>query len=183
MALYNGTTDNDTYDGTADDDQIYGNNGNDTLNGLAGNDTLDGGAGDDTYIFSKNTHNDVINESGSGNDQIVLSGLNRADVILQKSILPYHSELDLLITLIATGNTLTVKNQFDSNSAQWVESLKFADGTVLTGDQLNAETNKSVAGNNKTSKNSKWSVPSFSNRDTYACFTFNFSDSSSCEMP
>ena len=141
MALYNGT---------ADDDQIYGNNSNDTLNGLAGNDTLDGGAGDDTYIFSKYTHNDVINESGSGNDQIVLSGLNRADVLLQKTDKNSSGSdgLNLMVTIIKTGENLIIKNQFDSDSEQWIERLQFADGTVLTRDQLNAETNKSVAGNN-----------------------------------
>ncbi len=62
MAVYSGTSSNDTLVGGADADLIYGFGGDDSLDGGDGNDTIDGGFGFDTLT------------GGSGLDRFVVYG-------------------------------------------------------------------------------------------------------------
>jgi len=110
---------------TSGNDAIVGTAGADTLDGLAGNDALVGTAGNDTYVIHAGGGNEILDDEGATADfdQIQLVALNPADVTLGRLV------NDLIITINATGETVTVLNHFLSN-ASGIEQLTFADGTT-----------------------------------------------------
>ncbi|MDK2127224.1 calcium-binding protein, partial [Parachitinimonas caeni] len=71
---------NDSLNGGAADDRLEGGNGADTLRGGAGNDQLIGGRGDDTYVIAAGEGQDVIDNSGGGNDVILFEGIASSKV-------------------------------------------------------------------------------------------------------
>lgn len=133
-----GGSGNDTIDANAGDDLLDGGIGNDTLFGDAGddtliagagNDTLSGGAGDDIYRFGSGDGADIINENlsstGSGFDVIELgAGLDASDIRFTSLAV---SGRDLIITIIASGESITIDEQFSRLDNQ-VEVLRLADG-------------------------------------------------------
>lgn len=132
----------DTLTGSLADDVLDGYAGNDRLNGSTGNDILNGGAGNDTYLFGIGSGNDEISESeyidrtyyfgnyydsisgAGGNDQVLFPNINKANVSFTKA----NNGNDLVITLNATGETLTIVNNFSTDTSWAVESFVFADG-------------------------------------------------------
>jgi Ca2+-binding RTX toxin-like protein len=143
-----GTEFDDILDGMGGNDRILGDGGNDVLRGGTGDDVLDGGAGDDalnggvgsdTYLFGQGDGRDRINEySSSGassgeTDRVKLkSGITPNDVRLE--LVPtfangWQNIVDLKLTLLNTGEILTVANHF-YGSAYGMEEIIFADGTV-----------------------------------------------------
>ena len=85
---------------------LTGTDGNDVLDGTADHaaDTLNGGLGNDTYVFGPGYGMDTVMDSG-GNDQVLLvGGLTPADVTVSRS------PRDLILTINATGETLTLKD-------------------------------------------------------------------------
>ncbi|BAM90337.1 putative calcium binding hemolysin protein [Bradyrhizobium oligotrophicum S58] len=113
-----GTDAADTFTGTANAE---------TIDGRGGNDTLNGGGGADTYLYRVGSGNDVIQEAAtnSGTDVVRLVGLSPNDVDIARS------GTDLLIRILSSGETVTVKDQF-VGSGTVVELLQFdASGTVI----------------------------------------------------
>jgi Ca2+-binding RTX toxin-like protein len=119
--------------GTSEAETLTGTSGNDGIDGLAGDDIMQGGAGSDTYFFGVGSGHDVIEDNGSGD-------YNNVDTV-KLSLLPSDVELtrgatDVVIKVLATGETLTLANFFfgayttDHPSSQSVERLEFSDGTV-----------------------------------------------------
>lgn len=134
MATINGTDTANTLIGTSSADTINGLGGNDTLQGNAGNDILDGGAGNDRllggrgndiYRYGQGYGNDVIDNSGGAGsdvDIIQLTNLNPSQIRLTRV------GFDLVLSVLATGETLTVSQCFlDADHA--LEGIVFADGT------------------------------------------------------
>jgi Ca2+-binding RTX toxin-like protein len=126
---------NDLMQGLAGTDKLYGQAGDDTLDGGAGDDTLYGGdetagAGNDTYLFGRRSGKDTVYDPDAtpGNvDTIrVANGLTAADVRLSRE---GGNRLDLVLSIIDTGDTLTVKNWFGGPQHR-VEQIAFADGTL-----------------------------------------------------
>ncbi|HWR38622.1 MAG TPA: RTX toxin [Patescibacteria group bacterium] len=74
MAVFNGTTGNDTLTGSGVADTLNGLAGNDSLNGGLGADTIVGGTGDDTYVVD-NT-GDVATEAVAAGTDLVQSGIS-----------------------------------------------------------------------------------------------------------
>ncbi|WP_139020563.1 calcium-binding protein [Bradyrhizobium sp. ORS 285] len=113
-----GTDAADTFTGTANAE---------TIDGRGGSDTLNGGAGADTYLYRAGSGNDVIQEAAtnSGTDVVRLVGLSPSDVDITRN------GTDLLIRILSSGETLTVKDQF-LGSGTVVELLQFGpSGTVI----------------------------------------------------
>lgn len=145
-AVSQGTAGNDVLNGDGNDNTLFGQAGNDTLKGQWGNDTLDGGAGNDnlwgdggsdTYVFGAGSGNDLILDYGTASDvdQIVLNGLNAGNVTFGRS------GNDLRITVKATGEILTVQDQFPTSTTGYgIEKVVFADGTVWGRSQIESAT-------------------------------------------
>jgi Ca2+-binding RTX toxin-like protein len=102
-----------------------------------GNDVLNGGSGQDVYVFGRQIGHTTINdvEAREAGDRIRFAFLNRSDVSFARS------GADLLITVTATGETVTVTGQFADvtpggadlilSSNKGVEDIQFADGSVM----------------------------------------------------
>ncbi len=114
------TAGNDLIDGF-----IYSN---DTLDGGLGDDTLNGAGGSDTYLYSSGDGNDIIDENSDSNstDRLVFGDLNIANVTFTRGVGGVAT--DLGITVNATGQTITVDDQFKTYDG--IEEIEFADGTV-----------------------------------------------------
>jgi len=127
--------------GTSGDDVIVGTDGADGIAGLAGDDVLKGGSGSDTYFFGIGSGHDVIDDAGSNDfhdaDTAKL-GVTPSEVFLTRA------GTDVVVTIRATGETLTLKNFFvlsfanSHQSETSVEYLEFADGTVWNAAQVTA---------------------------------------------
>ena len=124
------------YRGTTSNDTISGSSWNDTFFGDLGNDTFSSGTGSDTYIYRSGDGNDYINdESGSTTDIDTLrfTNLNATDLTFSRS------GVNLVITVNATGQTVTIDEQYYSQTANWgIEKIEFADGTSWSLGQVTA---------------------------------------------
>ena len=131
----------DGFDYMVDGDSlIFGAGGNDTIWAGRGDDILDGGEGDDRllgeygndiYMFRRGSGHDTIEDADptSGNiDTIWLgSNLTPEDIVLRRV------GDNLVLSIIDTTDTLTVKNFFRNDSLMnRVERIQFMDGTVWT---------------------------------------------------
>ncbi|MFZ5997814.1 MAG: calcium-binding protein [Nitrospirota bacterium] len=164
-----GTAGDDTITGGDWADAIKGSDGNDIISGGSGNDYLDGGAGDDelrgnagedVYVFGRGYGHDVANSNNrtdmdSGQltaDTIQFKeGITINDLELYKVDMPNataYSDVDLLVVIKGTNDTLTIKNWFNrlsiDNGVCLVGQWKFSDGTVLTRADIDARGYKVV---------------------------------------
>ncbi|TWB46390.1 Ca2+-binding RTX toxin-like protein [Rhizobium sp. ERR 922] len=116
--------------GTSGNDTIVGSNGADLIFAGAGNDTLQGLQGNDTYIYALGDGNDIIDEQTSGSDVDVLrlTDFVRTDVRFER---PSNAINDIVVRVLATGETITLKNQL--NPAGGVETILFKDGASIGG--------------------------------------------------
>ena len=122
-----GSNDDDALNGTGGDDVIQAEGGNDTLQGLAGDDVLQGSWGSDTYIYAAGDGSDTIDDAAGftdNTDVLVLSDINASNITLVR----YGN--DLAINITATGETISVNDQFYSDTEYWgLERIDFADGS------------------------------------------------------
>nr|HDS0966308.1 hypothetical protein [Pseudomonas putida]HDS0992596.1 hypothetical protein [Pseudomonas putida] len=129
-----GTSRADTLNGLGGNDTLNGNDGNDILDGGTGNDLLIGGGGNDSYRFGGGYGNDVIDNSGgqaNDLDSIQLVNLNASQIRLTRV------GNDLVLTLLASGETLTVSQHFlDANHA--IDRIQFADRTTWNASAIQA---------------------------------------------
>ncbi|MFZ1681050.1 MAG: calcium-binding protein [Rhizobiaceae bacterium] len=109
--------------------QICGSSKADAIDSKGGFDWMAGGRGGDSYRYSAGDGSMTINEGRYGGDQdrLELRGLKSDDVdILRKGN-------DMVLRVKATGETITVKNQFQKAGGGYgVESLGFADGKTVS---------------------------------------------------
>jgi len=126
--------------GTPGDDTLVGSTRSDVINGGAGNDLLVGGEGSDVYVYGQGYGHDVIDNSDltESVDRIRLDpGIGAADVVCEVVTTDrngYPVPPSLRLTLLTTGETLTVLAQFfhaaggERNTG--VDFIEFADGTI-----------------------------------------------------
>ena len=118
-------------DAGSGNDTVIASGAGDTILAGLGNDTLTGNGGDDSYVFNLGDGNDIVQEfssggSGSGGtDALVFgAGISSEDVTISKT------GNDVILTIGASGETLTLKSQAGATASYWVEEVRFADGTV-----------------------------------------------------
>ena len=112
---------------TNGNDSILASSAADTLYGNLGNDTLHGGDGGDTYIFNRGDGQDLIDDNGFGDtDVLVLKGYTPAEVVLR----PSTSGSDLLITFLGSSDSIVVRNTLTDAYYDRLEEIRFDDGTV-----------------------------------------------------
>jgi Ca2+-binding RTX toxin-like protein len=124
--------------GTDDDDVLDGTVGSNIFLAGAGDDILVGHGNDDVFMYTSGDGSDIIFDDGGvngGDDILRLTDLNQNDVTLTRV------NADLQIEVIATGETISVANQFTSSidpatglpefDNLGLEKIEFADGTSL----------------------------------------------------
>ena len=128
--------------GTEFDDFLFGTNVIDRFRGGVGSDRLEGGEGNDSYFFNLGDGVDTIVDAasvGAGNEVIFGHGLASAD--LRLDLAPDQLDLnlsDLLIRIGAGGDAIQMDtfDRTDVLGPRTVESVRFADGSILTYEQL-----------------------------------------------
>ncbi len=100
-------------------DTIYGGSNDDMIWGGLGNDKLYGGTGQNYFYFNAGDGKDTI-YSNKGEDEILLSDVNKEDVVLTKSG-------NNLILQYTEDDSITISNYFKKNAACSVETISFAD--------------------------------------------------------
>lgn len=142
---------------TSGDDLLFGRQ---ELDGGAGNDVLIGSSQANHYVFGRGYGHDIVKEQdfNSGNapgDVLTLTGLTRDDVAFSRSA---ADPLSIVITIKDTGETLTLDGSpfdewihssedtlgdgypvGDRGGAHWVDSIEFADGTVISQREIEQE--------------------------------------------
>ena len=120
---------------TAFDDRLIGISTNDILTAGLGNDFISGGNGSDTYIFNAGDGRDIIQDGGSGdNDVLSFADYNSSDAIFSR--LSINSN-DLVIDF-ANGDQVIVINALSNDYADNIEQYVFADGTTILSSDLAA---------------------------------------------
>ncbi|MBI3712847.1 MAG: hypothetical protein HY253_07775, partial [Burkholderiales bacterium] len=138
-----GDTGNDTISAAAGDDMVFGNEGNDILNGEDGNDTLDGGVGADT--LKGGVGNDTyVFRVGSGVDTItnyypsVHADVIKFEDVKSTELRAAKKEGNNLVLEYGVSDRVTVTDHF-SGANYMIDQIQFADGVVLTADQVLAK--------------------------------------------
>jgi Ca2+-binding RTX toxin-like protein len=127
--------------GSGDHDGLGGDSGANVLSGGHGDDVLLGGSGSDIYTYSRGEGSDWIRDAGDASvdaDTLALRDLTRQDVSFARV------GEDLRIKVTATGEVITVENEFARKSGGvWqgsgVETVRFSDGTVMSRDEMARE--------------------------------------------
>jgi len=140
-----GTSGNDTLArGTAGETAIYFGEG--------GDDTFNGGTGQDVYVFGREIGHAIINdvEPNPAGDRIRFAFLSQNEVKLSRD------GNDLLITVIATDETVRVTGQFAPvvplgsdvllSSDKGIEDIQFADGSIMEIPEIMAAVGKGSDG-------------------------------------
>jgi len=114
--------------GTVADDAMHDTAGADTFAGGLGNDTINSTGGSDTYQYVLGDGSDLINErNGTAGelDRLELADINASDIELMRN------GQDLAIQILATGDVITVDDQFSTSGANpGIDEIRFADGTI-----------------------------------------------------
>jgi trimeric autotransporter adhesin len=142
--------------GYGTDDVLIGNGGNDYLRGAAGNDTLIGGAGndqlngelgDDIYQFGHGQGFDEILDFDGANVIELDAGIAPAAVSLYRTsslgVLTSSQDTtgadDLVLVLDGSAEQLRIEG-FYSQSPRPITEIRFADGTIWSATQIDANT-------------------------------------------
>ncbi|UXY13915.1 putative Ig domain-containing protein [Chitiniphilus purpureus] len=126
-----GSDGHDLLQGGNGHDQLSGESGNDTLIGGAGDDSLYGGEGDDVFIVESGG-NDIILDSSGANSIVFANGVNRDHISVSKGI--DHFGQQALVLTYSTGRVV-----ISDGLSGAIESVQFADGSVLSYKALLAE--------------------------------------------
>ena len=139
-------TGDDVIDGGAGNDTLWGEAGADTLTGGVGNDYLKGGAGNDVYVFGRGFGQDTLSSYDTAAGK--LDTIEFADGLSPDEVRVSRLDYDLLLTVVASGDQVTVIDYFkqEGSSADKVEAIRFADGTVWRIDQVEAMALLSTSG-------------------------------------
>jgi Ca2+-binding RTX toxin-like protein len=135
-----GGADDDRLFGGGEQDELYGEGGadilaagaaGDTLDGGAGNDTLIGGDGGDTYVFGRGGGGDTIYNYDDDGAQ---DAVQFADNVVHTDLWFKKTGRDLLIKILGTTDTLTVKDWFVNTTAGDYEAAdKFYVDALVSG--------------------------------------------------
>ncbi|MEQ1844785.1 MAG: calcium-binding protein, partial [Nitrospira sp.] len=128
--------------GTEFDDSLTGTNAKDLFVGGLGNDQLIGDAGDDEYLFAAGDGIDTIQDlaaTGEGNEVVFGPGIASADLTLGWQAPPFGFGANKLLIRVGTGGDAVLMESFNRSNVlgpHGVDRYRFADGTLLSYDQL-----------------------------------------------
>uniref|UniRef100_UPI003F7CDF3E calcium-binding protein n=1 Tax=Xanthomonas sp. 0924 TaxID=2835534 RepID=UPI003F7CDF3E len=131
----NGGTGNDFIFGGGGNDILNGEDGDDELDGGAGNDLLNGGAGNNVYRFGRGYGDDIV----TADDPDAGHEVRLIDIADVQQLGFSRMQQTLILTILATGETLEVNDFFGPSAAN--TRVLFSDGSVLSSEQIWAGAN------------------------------------------
>ncbi|MCI3203846.1 MULTISPECIES: calcium-binding protein [Pandoraea] len=118
-----------TITGSTGADILYGTPGGDLIDGRGGNDTAYGRGGNDTYVFNAGYGNLTIHPTDGALAEVTLqfgAGISSSDLVVSRN------QYDVILQ--AGTDTITLVSM--ANSSLLGSEMHFADGSVLTGEQI-----------------------------------------------
>ncbi|MBI5329536.1 MAG: hypothetical protein HZB71_02880 [Betaproteobacteria bacterium] len=115
--------------GLGGNDTLTTGTGHDILDGGTGNDTLTGGLGDDTYLMRRGEGQDILNDAG-GNDTLKFLEVQPHEITVTR-------DAQHLYLTLADGTRTRLSGWF-THTANRIERIEFADGSLLTPAELEA---------------------------------------------
>ena len=125
---------------------VNGTDRNDVLTSTADNELLAGRGGKDVYQFARGFGHDLINnhdENSNQDDVVVFTNMNRKDFMIMRD------NTDLYLRSISGADELWIMGQFLSNTKWRIGEIRFADGSVLTADEIERELRKTTEGDDR----------------------------------
>jgi len=122
---------------------VNGTDRNDVLISSADNELLAGKGGKDVYQFSRGFGHDLINnhdENSNQDDVVTFTNMNRKDFVIMRD---YTS---LYLRSLSGTDELRIMGQFPANSKWRIGEIRFADGGILTADEIERELQKTTEG-------------------------------------
>lgn len=122
---------------------VNGTDRNDVLTSTADNELLAGGGGKDVYQFARGFGHDLINnhdENSNQDDVVAFTNMNRKDFMIMRD------NISLYLRSISGADELRIMGQFLSNTKWRIGEIRFADGSVLTADEIERELRKTTEG-------------------------------------
>ena len=132
-ALYDAVVNSQATDG---DDTVLGTNRSETIDGGTGNDTLIGGNGSDTYVFEVGDGEDVVDDQGDRDTDVIrLNGRNSDDATIVRvdGTDDYRISFDDGDSITVIGGLLT----FSASNPSRIEQIVFDDITLEPVDIFN----------------------------------------------
>ncbi|MDR3154881.1 MAG: hypothetical protein LBW85_11605 [Deltaproteobacteria bacterium] len=123
--VFGGTGDDLLFGGNGDD-LLNGGQGNDRLQGGAGDDRLDGGPGDDAYLYFAGVGQDIIDNTGGGNDTLAFFDMTPEGLWLARN------GRDLTVGVVGSPDKITVSGWF--GSGRRIDAVKAGRMTLAEGD-------------------------------------------------
>jgi len=115
--------------GTDVGERLNGTSGDNTLIGRGGDDLLSGDDGSDSYIFERGDGQDVIDDNGNGDtDVIYLRGYELEDLIFERDA---GHETSLVIRFVDSDDSISIVNMFSLSAADTIEQIVLDDGQIL----------------------------------------------------
>ena len=125
---------------------VNGTDRNDVLTSTADNELLAGKGGKDVYQFARGFGHDLINnhdENSNQDDVVVFTNMNRKDFMIMRD------DTDLYLRSISGADELWIMGQFLSNTKWRIGGIRFADGGILTADEIERELRKTTEGDDR----------------------------------
>ncbi|KIC41891.1 hypothetical protein RA27_00255 [Ruegeria sp. ANG-R] len=110
----------------AGDDTVIGSADGETLAGFGGDDILQGLGGEDIYEYGLGDGSDIIRDGGSDEHEIDVLRLGAG--ILPDEVVVSRDGDNIVLTITATGDTLTLENRLVDVRAS-ADAVQFDDGT------------------------------------------------------
>ncbi len=108
-----------------------GNGAANVMTGNSGNNVLTGDLGSDSYSLSRTSAKDTLVDVGGSNDQLLF-----ASDVASNQLWFKHVGNDLVIDIIGTANTATIKNWYIGGTTNHIETFKSGNGKTLTDDHV-----------------------------------------------
>ncbi len=149
-----GDSGSDVLEGGTGSDYLSGGVGDDSLSGGIGDDTLDGGEGRTEYIFNLGDGQDIVLSNaadGAGESDIISMGYGIAPSNIQLTVVDQSAisgSFALKVEITGSSDNIIVQNavSFDNLGRPSVNGFifSFSDGTIWSGDTLNAHVSAPV---------------------------------------
>ena len=125
---------------------VNGTDRNDVLTSTADNELLAGKGGKDVYQFARGFGHDLINnhdENSNQDDVVAFTNMNRKDFMIMRD------NISLYLRSISGADELRIMGQFLSNTKWRIGEIRFADGSILTADEIERELRKTTEGDDR----------------------------------
>ncbi|MEM8697814.1 MAG: cadherin-like domain-containing protein, partial [Pseudomonadota bacterium] len=103
----------------------------DTIDAGEGNDLLEGRDGSDTYVFNPGDGQDIIDDNGSFDTDVLDLGFETSDLVLGRGGAAGN---DILLQFQSSTDQVTVINGYSGGQQDGIEQFQFTDATLTTAD-------------------------------------------------